>query len=68
MIGLARGLGLDVVAEGVEKASQLAFLEREGCGAAQGYLICQPLANDEFMAWLAKARKAKRKKRKPPAS
>ena len=60
VIGLARGLGIDVVAEGVERESQLEFLKREGCGAAQGYLICQPLPNDEFVAWLLKSRKPKR--------
>ncbi len=52
VIGLARGLGLDVVAEGVEKASQLEFLEREGCGACQGYLLCPPLPAAEFERWL----------------
>src|SRR4029079_7943521 len=36
VIGLARGLGLDVVAEGVEKRSQLNFLAKLGCNACQG--------------------------------
>jgi EAL domain-containing protein (putative c-di-GMP-specific phosphodiesterase class I) len=57
VIGLARGLGLGVVAEGVEKKSQLAFLEKEGCGYCQGYLICPPLPASEFEAWLLKRRK-----------
>jgi diguanylate cyclase (GGDEF)-like protein/PAS domain S-box-containing protein len=61
VIGLARGLGLDVVAEGVEKRSQLAFLEKQGCGACQGYLICPPLPADEFEHWL----KLRAKKKKP---
>ncbi len=52
VIGLARGLGLDVVAEGVEKKSQLNFLTREGCTACQGYLLCPPLAAPEFEQWL----------------
>jgi diguanylate cyclase (GGDEF)-like protein/PAS domain S-box-containing protein len=52
VIGLARGLGLDVVAEGVEKQSQMDFLLREGCGAGQGYLICPPLPAAEFERWL----------------
>jgi diguanylate cyclase (GGDEF)-like protein/PAS domain S-box-containing protein len=64
VIGLARGLGIDVVAEGVERESQLRFLEREGCGACQGYLICPPLPNEEFVPWLAKSRKKKRSARK----
>jgi len=69
VIGLARGLGLDVVAEGVERPAQLDFLKREGCGACQGYLFTPPLPADEFENWLA-ARKAKPKakaKAKPKA-
>ena len=57
-----------MVAEGVERESQLAFLEAEGCAAAQGYLICQPLPNDEFVPWLLKARKPKRRPVKKPAA
>jgi diguanylate cyclase (GGDEF)-like protein/PAS domain S-box-containing protein len=76
VIGLARGLGLTVVAEGVEKKSQLNFLAKEGCHAGQGYLLCPPLPAPEFDAWLrnraklasrarsrAKATPAKRRKR-----
>ena len=71
VIGLARGLGLDVVvAEGVENKAQLAFLEREGCGACQGYLICPPLPADEFEKWLKQRNKKKRAsaKTKAPAA
>jgi diguanylate cyclase (GGDEF)-like protein/PAS domain S-box-containing protein len=52
VIGLARGLGLSVVAEGVEKKTQLDFLAREGCHACQGYLLCPPLPPEEFARWL----------------
>jgi EAL domain-containing protein (putative c-di-GMP-specific phosphodiesterase class I) len=52
VIGLARGLGLSVVAEGIEKKTQLDFLAREGCDAGQGYLLCPPLPAAEFEAWL----------------
>ena len=52
--GLARGLGLEVVAEGVERASQLEFLREQGCAAFQGYLACHPLPAREFEQWLAK--------------
>jgi EAL domain-containing protein (putative c-di-GMP-specific phosphodiesterase class I) len=57
VIGLARGLGLEVIAEGVEKRSQLEFLAREGCTACQGYLICPPVAADEFERWLKSRRR-----------
>jgi EAL domain-containing protein (putative c-di-GMP-specific phosphodiesterase class I) len=66
VIGLARGLGLEVVAEGVEKRSQLNFLTREGCSACQGYLLCPPLPAEEFEHWLASRRKISARAR--PAS
>jgi len=42
VIGLARGLDLPVVAEGVETQDQLEFLTRELCDEAQGFLIGRP--------------------------
>jgi EAL domain-containing protein (putative c-di-GMP-specific phosphodiesterase class I) len=42
VIGLARGLEVPVVAEGVETSEQLEFLSRESCSEIQGYLIGKP--------------------------
>jgi len=42
VIGLAHGLGLPAVAEGVETNEQLAALVSEGCDEMQGYLIGRP--------------------------
>jgi diguanylate cyclase (GGDEF)-like protein/PAS domain S-box-containing protein len=42
VIGLARGLDLPVVAEGVENANQLAFLTRELCDEVQGFYLGRP--------------------------
>ena len=42
VIGLARGLEVPVVAEGVETSEQLAFLSQESCSEIQGYLIGKP--------------------------
>jgi EAL domain-containing protein (putative c-di-GMP-specific phosphodiesterase class I) len=42
--GLAHGLGLKVLAEGVENESQLGLLAACGCDEYQGYLFSRPLA------------------------
>lgn len=42
VIGLGRGLGMPVVAEGVETAEQFARLQAEGCDVVQGYHIGRP--------------------------
>ena len=52
-IALAHGLGMKVVAEGVETEPQLGFLARHGCNLAQGYLFAQPLPTAEIRSWLA---------------
>lgn len=44
IIGLAKSLGLRVVAEGVEHPAQLEYLLACGCEEAQGYLLSLPLA------------------------
>ena len=43
ILGMARSLKLDVIAEGVETAAQLAFLRRHHCDEIQGYLFSRPL-------------------------
>jgi diguanylate cyclase (GGDEF)-like protein len=53
IVQLGQLLGLSVVAEGVETADQLSFLEARGCDRAQGYLISRPLPESEFGRWVA---------------
>jgi EAL domain-containing protein (putative c-di-GMP-specific phosphodiesterase class I) len=50
---MGRTLRLDVIAEGVESAGQLALLERIGCHAFQGYLFCGPVPVSELDQLLA---------------
>ena len=45
---LAHGLGLTVVAEGVEDAACLDFLREIGCDYAQGYLIGKPMTSSDL--------------------
>jgi len=48
IIAMAGHLGLEVVAEGVESAGQLQFLQRNGCRRYQGYYFSRPLPVAEF--------------------
>lgn len=43
-IGLAHGLGLEVVAEGVETPQQLAWLKQQQCDRVQGYGLYRPMS------------------------
>jgi EAL domain-containing protein (putative c-di-GMP-specific phosphodiesterase class I) len=65
--GLAKGLGLEVVAEGVEKSTQLDFLRAHGCDAYQGYFACRPLPAAELTQWLEKHEGARAARPKAPA-
>ncbi len=57
-VQLGRQLGLQVTAEGVETAHDLAFLRRIGCDCAQGYFISAAVDSDRFSQLLASARQA----------
>jgi EAL domain-containing protein (putative c-di-GMP-specific phosphodiesterase class I) len=43
IVAMARSLGVDVIAEGVETEEQAAELKRLGCYRAQGYLLSRPM-------------------------
>ena len=54
-IDLAHNLGLQVVAEGVEREEHIALLTGLGCDVGQGFFISRPLPSDEIDAWFEKS-------------
>jgi len=53
IIAMGHSLRLDVVAEGVETAEQLAFLREHGCDYMQGFLVGKPMPSEELSRLLA---------------
>ena len=48
IVAMARSLGLDMIAEGVEQIDQLEFLQQQGCHHYQGYLFSRPVPLEQF--------------------
>ncbi len=55
IIGMARNLGLEVIAEGVETTAQQTYLAEHGCTLYQGYLLGKPTPLAEFESLLARS-------------
>ena len=53
VVGLGKALGMEVSAEGVETAKQLAILQSEGCDELQGYFFSVPVPITEVKALIA---------------
>ncbi|WP_099157606.1 EAL domain-containing protein [Virgibacillus ndiopensis] len=52
ILHLSKGIGVKVVAEGVEEYDQLEFLKQKECDEIQGYLFSQPVPEDTFLQML----------------
>jgi len=52
IISIAHGLGLNLIAEGVETDEQLRFLANHGCDEIQGYIVSKPLPASALEAWM----------------
>lgn len=57
IIALAHTLGMTVVAEGVEREGQYAWLRENGCDRVQGYFVHAPVPLAELLAYLSDERK-----------
>lgn len=52
IVELARKLGIETVAEGIEAPEQVEFLRSVGCDLVQGYVYARPMPAEELEAWL----------------
>ena len=50
---LAKQLGMDIVAEGVEDRADWDFVRRSECGVAQGYFIAKPMPGNLLSDWIS---------------
>lgn len=51
IIGMAQGMGIEVIAEGVETVEQADFLRLHGCRLVQGYLFARAMPPDDLVEW-----------------
>lgn len=59
VLALAKGLDLEVVAEGIEEDEQVEFLRQKGCDIFQGFKYGRPMPKEDFETWLEKFPKRK---------
>jgi diguanylate cyclase (GGDEF)-like protein len=54
IIGLGHGLGMQLVAEGIEDGATMEMLRALGCDIAQGFHISRPMTSDDAGRWLSR--------------
>lgn len=52
VVAMARGLGIKIIAEGIENPEQISYLRKIGCDVIQGYVYSKPLPTDEFVEYV----------------
>src|SRR5690606_2465771 len=55
ILAMCQGLGMEVVAEGIEEKAQAARLEEFGCAGGQGYLFGKPADAEATLAYIRSA-------------
>jgi diguanylate cyclase (GGDEF)-like protein/PAS domain S-box-containing protein len=58
IIAMGHSLHIQVIAEGIETAEQMAFLTRQKCNAGQGFYIGHPMPLDTFLQWISTGEKS----------
>jgi diguanylate cyclase (GGDEF)-like protein/excisionase family DNA binding protein len=67
VISLAHGLGIEVVAEGIETVDEAAKLRELGCDRGQGFVYSRPIPAHQISRLMAAARRTRRPKASPAA-
>lgn len=52
VVAMARGLGMKIIAEGIENPEQISYLRKIGCDVIQGYVYSKPLPTEEFVEYV----------------
>ena len=52
IVGLAKTLNIEVLAEGIETEREYLCMARMGCAVAQGFFVARPMSLDECLEWL----------------
>ncbi|SLN35506.1 putative bifunctional diguanylate cyclase/phosphodiesterase [Roseisalinus antarcticus] len=53
IMALCKGLGIDVLCEGVQNEAERRFLQGAGCKSVQGFVFARPMPLDDLEVWLA---------------